>query len=303
VLQSFLPTLFGIASLAALSGCGSKDSKTVEAPPPDPCPQVSLEKLSGDWVKVKQDQGDPTNRFRISGTFPNYQAVLTPGDFGRYVLKGTVRKEKEDVVFDEVLDEAGLKAYTEGKRWKVRLTVEPNKKKCSLRCGIATVTTQNGKDVEKRRPPGAEEFVPFPKDLSFTFDPCTGSLFLGPAAKTKKVADAQLKDNNGLPDPSFTHAQAVPVGVFTPIEADGDPSCTYDMDLYFDDRPAKDRNGAENMNGLVAGKTDAGFRQWLVPDWYAPYSGPHHFQMYRYRTCADGKRTNIGVQCLLAVLE
>jgi hypothetical protein len=41
----------------------------------------------------------------------------------------------------------------------------------------------------------------------------------------------------------------------------------------------------------------------VVPDWYAPYSGNHHFELYRHRSCGGGPRELIDVRCIEAVLE
>jgi hypothetical protein len=288
--------VFVVLAVSVFGACARPEPPP---PPPDPCPNIDIEKLAGDWMQVKQDKADPTNRFRILGNYPDYEAVLVPGDMQKYTLGGRLRKDKGDVVFDEVLSPEAEARFKNGQRWKARLQVEPNKKKCSLRVGVITVTMNGDKETEKRRPPGYEEYVPLPKEggVEFTFEPCTGPLFLGPAAKNRKEAEKQLKANHGVPDPSQSRTQALPVGVFTTAGDDGDASCTYDMDLYFDDRPLADKKK------LPAGKVDGGFRHWFVGDWYAQYTGAHSLEMYRYRTCADGKRERIGVQCILSVLD
>ena len=53
----------------------------------------------------------------------------------------------------------------------------------------------------------------------------------------------------------------------------------------------------------MAAGVEGGFRHWYVADWYAPYSGNHHFQVYRYRTCPGEERTLLGVDCLEAALH
>ena len=79
--------------------------------------------------------------------------------------------------------------------------------------------------------------------------------------------------------------------------ADGDVGCRYTMDLYFDDRPV------EGKQAIPAGKVERDHRHWFVPEWYAPFSGNHHFQIYRYRQCDSSDRALIGVACLDAVLH
>lgn len=78
--------------------------------------------------------------------------------------------------------------------------------------------------------------------------------------------------------------------------------CTYDMDLWLDDRPARGKDGTR-LPAVPAGDVIGGKRQRLVPACYAPDSGSHHFELHRFRTCADGKRELVGVACLEAVLE
>ena len=67
------------------------------------------------------------------------------------------------------------------------------------------------------------------------------------------------------------------------------------MDLYFDDL------FVDELSPMPAGEVVDGQRQWFHT-WEAPYTGNHHFEMYRYRTCAGGARELIAVAGLDAIL-
>jgi hypothetical protein len=85
----------------------------------------------------------------------------------------------------------------------------------------------------------------------------------------------------------------VPVGAYSQAAVDGDPACTYDMDLWFDDQPSREH--------VAAGGVKDGIRSWNV-DWDAPYSGNHYFEIHRYATCGGGERKLLGIAAVSAVL-
>ncbi len=260
----------------------------------DPCPNIALDKLAGDWIRVYGSKGDHKNRLRIVGGPDSYEAYLVPGFFSKIHMKG--EKRDADVKFTQVMTPAEEAQWRANQRTRFRLYVEPYKRKCSLRVIVAEIWIVNGNEVEKPRKSGYEEFLPFPEEsVVFTFLPADGPLFLGAAAKNRSVAEAQIA-KLGEPDPSHRLGKAIPVGVFTRVSDDGDPSCKYDMDLYFDDKALEDRQK------LPASPPKGGFRHWYVPDWFAPYSGNHMFEIYRYRSCGDGKRVRIGINAIEGVL-
>ncbi|MBN1334826.1 MAG: hypothetical protein JXB39_02585 [Deltaproteobacteria bacterium] len=286
--------LVGLA-LLLISACGGKEPPP---PPEDPCPNVHVEKLAGDWIKVVGSKADHRSRMRISGTPDAYEMILVPGNFDRVRLRGRVSGESVD--FEQVLTEEQEGEVLSGDRIRNRLSVRPTKAKCALRVRTDMVSVQNG--VERTRTGAVEEYVTFPEDFTFTFDPPDGPLFMDAAAKSRTAMEAEIRERGG-PNPEGTHSTAIPVGVFVPADQDGDPSCTYDFDLYFDDQPYKGESGnLSDGQRLAAGEVQDGYRHWYVPAWYAPYSGNHHFEMFRYRTCSGKPRERIAVQSLDALL-
>lgn len=295
----------GAASLLALLplvlGCPESDTEP-EAPAEDPrlekCPKIHMDRMAGQWIKVQGKAADHTYRFELSaqGTaepVQKYTMWYTGGGFTKRVLEG-VRRDS-DFKFTEVPSGKRKADFEAGEQAIVRLYVEPKLDKCALRVSELEVTMKEGKEVERPKP-GFVEYLPFPEGQPFTFRPCDGELFLAKAAKDKAVADKQLAELGG-PDPATMLGEAIPVGTWSPVAEDGDPACTYDMDLYFDDRPVKDKQA------LPAGAPQGDFRPWYIEAWSAPYSGNHHFQIFRYRTCEGGERELIGVSCLEAVLN
>lgn len=286
-------------ALAFALACG--DTEPAPAPAAaDPCPEISMDTLDGRWIKYA-GKADQTWRFEIASTGTQSGAPelwLTSGGWTKRRMVG--ERRANDWQFTEVPDERRQRAFEAGDQSLMRLYVEPYKQKCSLRTSQVELSRVEGADKERPKP-GFVEYVAFPDTYTFTFRPCDDAAFFGAAARDKKVADKQLAEL-GTSDPSSPLGDALEVGAWSDPAADGDAACTYDMDLFFDDQPAKDKDG--NARGPVAAQPAAdGARAWRVDDWYAPYSGNHHFQLFRHRTCADGARTLIGVSCVEAVLQ
>ncbi|MEC8423294.1 MAG: hypothetical protein VX000_05925 [Myxococcota bacterium] len=280
----------GIFTIALLVGCSDEESS--DGPKTeDKCPSVSMEGLFGQWIMVDGDRGDHTHRFEIRPDGPSMW--LVDGGFTRRAMAG--EKRQKDYVFTESAGDRRMAAFRAGEEGLVRLYVEPWKQKCSLRVTRVEVRLTDGKETE-RPAPGFKEYLPFPDNVTFNFRPCDGPLFLGDAARDRRLAEHQVS-KTGAPDPVHALGEAIPVGVWSRADADGDAGCAYDMDLYFDDRPV---DGAERV---TAGAVEGDHRPWFVAAWRAPYSGNHHFEMWRYRSCEGGVRTLIDTRCLEAVLQ
>ena len=290
-----------VVSSLAISACEQKPAEPEQVE--DPCPKIALDKLAGDWIRVMGKRGVHQDRFRILGTVDAYEAHLIPGFFTKLHMKGTTRQEKGDVVFEQQLSPEHQKEFETGYRVKYRLYVEPYKRSCSLRVVLAQVQRkEDGKESEQPRTGGYEEFLPFPDDVEFTYTPPDGPLFLAQAAKNRGAAQAQLKQY-GQPKPDTDFGEAIPVGFFSEATADGSPDCSYDMDLYFDDKPYtghRDHPSDAAGKAVPAGEVKGGYRHWYS-EWYAPYGGNHNFEMYRYRTCG-GKRELLSIQGIEAIL-
>lgn len=284
-----------------LTGCPQGDEAERASGPSDleqqaiekGCPTMST--VAGDYLLVAGGAPDHTRRFRIMDDGGRYTMWYTGGGFGARVMAG--EKRDHDIQFTEVPDDRKKAAYEAGTEPLIRVYVEPRLEKCALRTSILDVYSSGGKQVEKAAgKTGFLEYVRFPENQEIAWQPCDGPAFLYDAAKDPKVAARQLEDL-GTPKPDHMLGEAIPVAAWTDAAADGDPSCSFDMDLYFDDLPVQ-----EGGKALPAGDVVDGQRHWLVPAWKAPYSGNHHFSIYRYRTCGGGERELIGVSCLEAVL-
>jgi hypothetical protein len=283
-------------ALLLLTACAEAPSdadKPATPPAEDKCPNVDMDKLAADWIHVQGNKGDHKTRFRIVEQGGALEMWYIGGFFTKLRLAG--ERRPNDWKFTELPDAAKKARYEAGEVELTRLYVEPQKQKCSLRVSELKLKMKDGKEVEVPKP-GFQEYLSFPPGPEFTFRPCDGPLFLGEAAKKAKVADEQLA-RIGTPDPGHALGEAIPVAAWSDPAADGDAACTFTMDLYFDDRPV------EGKQALPAGEIVDGRRQWLVPDWYAPYSGNHHFEMYRYKACGGGERALVAVNCLEAVLQ
>ncbi len=284
-MRAILLVIFGLA-------CGGEPAE--EAPSANSkCPKIAKDSLDGRWIRVAGSSGDTANRFEVKKTPDGgYTATFILGSFERIEAKGKIRPG--DVAFTEVLTGEKLKRFQAGEATKRRIYVTPRLKKCSLQVSQLNLQMKAGKQVEIALA-GRDEYLPFPDAQPFSFHTCDGPLFIGKAALKAKVANWEVSTNGG-PMRSHQLGKKIPVGVWTDAATDGDASCTYDMDLWFDDRPVKD------MQAIPAGKVVKGKRRWLIKEWSAPYSGNHHFMAERFKTC-QGKRERIGVSCLDAVLS
>ena len=292
---------FALALLPLLAGCPETDTQP-EAPTEDPrlekCPKIHMDRMAGQWIKVNGKAADHTYRFELMAdgageSVQKYTMWYTGGGFTKRVLQG--ERRDHDFKFTEVAEGKRKADFEAGEQGIVRLYVEPKLDSCALRISELEVKMKEGKEVEQAKP-GFVEYLPFPENQPFSFRPCDGQLFLADAAKSKAVADKQVEALMG-PDPATSLGEAIPVAAWTDAAADGDAACAYDMDLYFDDRPVKDKQA------VPAGEVKDGSRHWYVEAWSAPYSGNHHFQIFRNRTCDGGQRELIGVSCLEAVLN
>ena len=284
---------------ALLVGCGDTEP---EAPPAqeDPCPNIGMDSMDGRWIKYDK-KADQTWRFEIAtqGTTSGKPELwFTNGGWTKRRMVG--EKRASDWRFTEVPEGRRKAAFEAGSQSLVRLFVEPRKQKCSLRTSVVELKMVDGAETEVPKP-GFTEYIEFPAQYDFTFRPCDGPLFVGAAASSKAAADQQVEELQG-PDPAVALGDAIAIAAWSEASADGDPSCSYDMDLFFDDQPAKDKDG-DKRGPVPAGDVQDGVRHWSVTDWYAPYSGNHHFQAFRYRTCGGGERELIGVSCLEAVMQ
>jgi len=273
------------------AGCGATEEPA--APPAeDKCPEIAMDGFAADWIKVVGNSGDHKTRLRIMDDGGKWTAWYVGGFFKKTTMAGTLRTN--DLQLTEVLEGNALTAWEAGERSKTRIYLEPKKDRCAMR--VMEVAVSKGESGEKEAQKGGYiEYLPFPSGQEFTYRPPSEPLFLGDAADKFGLSQKQLKDNGG-PDPVTALGEEVPVGAWSKVEADGDEGCTYDMDLYFDDRPL------EGGQAVPAGAVEKGRRHWRH-DFYAPYSGNHNFEMYRYRTCDGGTRELIAVAGIEGILN
>lgn len=266
-------------------GAGEPPPPTLEEQAAAKCPKVHLDRLAGDWIVAS---GDPKTRMRIEQDGADYKAFWVGGDMRKRAMSVT-RREK-DLQLTEIATGRKKERVEAGQEALTRLYVEPKLKKCALEVFMGRVDAAGKEDVS----PKAVEFLEFPSQegVVFTYAPPDEPLFLGEAARKKKVADKQIAEAG---EPSFEHEMGtVPVGMWSDAAADGDPSCSYEMELFFDHMPV------EGAAPVPAGKVESGVRHWYH-EWNAPYSGNHHFEIHRVRVCGE-ERTTLGIAGIEAVL-
>ncbi|MCB9745709.1 MAG: hypothetical protein H6740_24255 [Alphaproteobacteria bacterium] len=262
-----------------------------EAPPPpeDPCPEVGLETLAGDWIRVSGSKGDHTQRVRVLEGLN--EAWYVGGGFTKKRM--TAEKRPNDLMMTEQVSGAREEAFKAGTDSIERLYFRPNKKKCAMQAVHVRVEMVDGKEKETQTHSGFLEYLPFPQSGGFSFRPCDEPVYIGKAAESWAEAKRQI-DAQKL-DVSETLGEQVPAGAWSDPAQDGPESCSYTADLYFDDQPVEGKQG-------VAASLESGRRKWF-DRWYAPYSGNHHFEIYRYRECEGLERELIAVACLEGILE
>lgn len=283
-----LAIALGAIALAGCPGSGDEEPATLEEQAAQKCPRVHMDRMEGDWVV---DTGDVKTRLRILPEGDGYKVWYVGGFFSKLELQGV--KRGEDVQLTEIPRGARAKLIEQGGTEKRRMYLRPVLRTCSLHLEEGWVSADGTETIEP--PTKAKEFLPFPEgQKEFTFRPADEILFFYDAAKDRKAADKELEELGG-PYYEIVASNAIPVGMWSKAEADGDASCTFDMDLYFDDQPVP---GGQK---LPAGEVKDGYRHWYH-EWDANWSFNHNFEMYRYRTCG-GERQLIAVAATEAVLN
>jgi len=272
--------LFGIA-------CSGDSSSPAEAPT-DPanakCPHVHMDRLATDWIIAT---GDPKNRLRILEKENGYTGWLTDGFYVKREYHGV--KRDDDVKFTEVATGKRKERIDNQEENLIRFYAKPTLSKCALQTFFGVVDSKGAEHIS----PVAKEYLKFPKSAeTFSYQPPNEPLFLGVAASNKKAADAQLTANGEAT--GYHELGTIPVGTWSEVAKDGDQSCSFEMDLYFDGRLI------DGGTGIAAGPVDGEYRHWTYT-WEAPYSGNHNFELYRYRKCGD-ERTLLGIAGNLASL-
>ena len=139
--------------LAALVGisCGNQEQSEPEAEPAnEKCPKVSLDGLTGRWIRVDGNRGDHTTRFELVSGDGGMEMWFTGGFFTKKRLKG--ERRKKDYRFTEIPNEKKKAAYEGGSESLVRLYVEPRIETCSLRVSTMEVHNKDGKESERPKP-------------------------------------------------------------------------------------------------------------------------------------------------------
>ncbi len=294
-----LAPLAPLGLLPLLLACPQRDEPAPKSGPSDleakaiekGCPTWST--LEGDYLLIHGSAPDHKQRFQIFKDGDGFGMYYVDGGFTRRTMKG--ERRENDIRFTEIPDERKKQSFEAGQEPLRRVYVEPRLEKCALRVSRLNVQKADGKEAEVGSPVPVE-FVRFPKQQPISSQPCTEPLFLYEGASAWAKAKAQL--DAGGPRIDHPLGEAIPVAAFSTAGADGPDNCTYDMDLWFDDLPLP-----EGGKALPAGAVKDGMRAWSVPAWKAPYSGNHHFEIHRYRTCDGGARERIGIACLEAVLQ
>ncbi len=278
--------VIGVTALFVLACTG-------EAPPVvDPyeeaaskkCPAVHLDRMNVAWIHTS---GQPTRRFEITREGDVWAMNQLEIAARPIAYRGELREK--DVRFVEQ-PSAEKKAFLDRGEATLNVAyVSPNFRNCALDVFVGTLDNK-GKEA---LPPKPEEYLPMPpSEVVFSYQPWTEHVFLGEAAKKRAVAEKELAERDA-PRGDVEFGEAVPVAAWSKAAADGDAACSYDMDLFFD--------GQRVMEKVPAGAVEGEWRPWRHL-WNAPYSGNHSFEIYRFRTCADGKRTPLGVAGIEAIM-
>ena len=284
--------MVGMLTLGAwLIGCGGEPAEPVAETKneiPEKCKAVHVDRLAGDWVLARGPQADVATRLRVfDDGNGGYTGWYTGGAFTKVEMRGTKKADEGVVLFvEQPTAEKQRKVAADAASLAV-LHITPDLPSCALKVQKRTQNAGGKQEIEDK-----VEFLKFPDapGVTFAWQPAGEYAFVGEAAKDKKKADAEITEL-GEPKPDV-FGGTVPVGAFSDAAADGADTCTFDMDLYFDDQLAKEK--------VPAGEIKDGVRRWYQ-DWEAPYSGNHYFEIYRYATCG-GDRKLLGIAGISAVL-
>lgn len=271
-----------------LAACGGEEAppvKTLEELAQEKCPKVHMDHMEGEWVLTT---GNPKFRMEIARKGEDLQ-VNYVNEYGQVAMRAE-RREK-DYQLTEIPNFRRAAQIAEGNTEKMRMYLRPYMESCSIKVQEGTVSATGVETVDP--PQKTKEYLEMPGDPGiFSYRAPDGWIFLGPAAKSRATAKAQLAEK-GEPKPEVPGSHSIPVATWSDAAADGPANCTYDADLFFD---GKKISGAP----VPAKGVSDGERYWYV-DWDANWSFNHTFEMYRYRTCG-GARELIGVAAVDALL-
>ncbi|MBN2798691.1 MAG: hypothetical protein JXX28_06030 [Deltaproteobacteria bacterium] len=271
--------------LAACKGEEAPPVKTLEELAAEKCPKVHMDRMEGGWVLVT---GNTKNRMEIVPKGASYM-VYYSNENGHYEL--TAQRREKDLQLTEVPRLMRKELIAKGEAEAMRMYLRPYMESCSIKVQEGTVSATGRETIAP--PSDTKEFLAMPAGAGvFSYRPADDWLFLGPAAKSRATAKAQLA-KDGFPKPEVPGSHAIPVAAWSDAQADGPASCSYDADLFFDGKRVQEKVPAKGVTG--------GERYWYV-DWDANWSFNHTFEMYRYRTCGGSERELIGVAGIDALL-
>ena len=222
----------------ACFGCSTENADAPQEaaqPANDKCPNVHIDKLATDWII---STGDPKNRMRILETDTGYKAWLTDGFFTKREYVG--KKRTDDVQFTEVPTGKRKERIDNEEENRIRFYAKPTLRKCAVQVFFGVVNNEGTEQIA----PTAKEYLAFPKTPAvFSFQPPTQPLFLGKAAANKAVADKEIADAGEAS--GYHEFGTIPVGAWSNVSEDGDESCSFEMDLYFDGQLIEGGKGVE----------------------------------------------------------
>lgn len=286
-------SLFRISALALLVACGGESTegpsgpKTLDEAAAAKCPRILLDKIEGDYLF---GSGNPKTRFRVNKRGSETILWYLDPTYSNHRIELVGKKRDKDWQFDERPRGKRKGLIGEGGEEAKRIYIRPRLKECRLEVHAGSVK----KDGSETMPPAGKKFGEFPpmEGLVFAYSPFDEPLFLGEAGLKKSVADAQMKEL-GEPKPDIKRGK-IDVGMWTDASADGDASCTFTLDAFYDGQ-------------LVTGAADIpaqepvdGQRHWKH-QFEVPYTDNHTLEIHRHKTCG-GKKERIAVAGLDVIL-
>jgi hypothetical protein len=283
------------ATLLCQIGCKTEEPV---APVVDPCLEFfDIEAPAGDWMWARGTaavpQPDTHYRVRFSREGDTVKALYVH-DLDRWEMTGTRREMDWMFTSDVLLSADEVEAFKKGNEdGERRLTTHAYlsiDKQCHVDWTDGYTTWVEGQESERTDGLGRKRLAPVSDSTVFSYAPCTEKLLAAEANNSARAAQ-KMVDEGVVPLLTGDSANLV---AWTDAATDGDASCTFTFDYYWD--------GLQKKLGRTTAKVSGDHRKW-THHIDLSFIGSHDVTFERFRTCGEGERELIGTSCGLLQIQ
>ncbi len=290
-------TILALLTLTTLCLAGCK-TEAPAAPVVDPCKDFfDIDNPTGDWMWARGTssvpQPDVNYRVRFVKDGDTVEALYVH-DLDRWQMTGTRRETDWLFTSDVLLPADEAEAFKTGnedgeKRFSTHAYLSIDDQ-CHVDWTDGYTTFVAGAESERTDGLGRKRLAPVSESTVFSYAPCTEKLLAAEANNSQRAAQTMI-DEGVVP---LLTGDSGTLVAWTDAAADGDPSCTYTFDYYWD--------GQQKDLGRTTAQIKGDHRRWTHRI-DLTFIGSHPVTFERYRTCGEGDRELIGTACGLIQIQ